>query len=490
MTTNTEIVKKVEEINTGLQSFEERKAQFQKMADEAKEINLVKDRESLKNKPLIKLVREKRIELMRCRTQTEKEGLALRNLVKPVTEMIMEKQKELVAITKKEEDRLNELEEWVDSEQAAIAAEEQARKDELIRQRVKSLLDLGMSFNGTHYSYGERSIDSVTLMEVDAAEFNLFVSHVKEDVDAAAKVAQEKLRVEALTKIRMEEMTKYGWVKEEGDPDLGLVPDDSYAAMFEAVKEEWERKEQEKRDEAEKIRLQVEENNRLKEELREARAKVLYSLGYAAEGDLFISPLGLDSLAKNIVSEYTSKEFEVLCQSIIEKKQEKEEEHRIQKRYEDRAMQLIQMGFLVSEDAFLYLDKIILNKDVVKTDSDEDFTGRVSSLNGVIAEIKAEADRKAQQILEDAKKEAADAERKRIEDAKKAEEEKQRIAAEKEARKLARRPDKEKIVAFSEVFASLHIPELKTEEGKAVWANIDQKIQELTTFIKQQAETL
>lgn len=486
MTTNTEIVKKVEEINSGLQSFEERKAQFQKLAEEAKAIDIVKNRESLKNKPLIKLVREKRIELMRCRTQTEKEGLALRNLVKPVTEMIMEKQKELVAITKKEEDRLNELEEWVDSEQAAIAAEEQARKDELIRQRVKSLLDLGMSFNGTHYSFGERSMDSITLMEIDAAEFNLFVSHVKEDVDAAAKIAQEKLRVENLTKIRTEEMTKYGWVKEEGDPDLGLVPDDSYAAMFETVKEEWERKEQEKRDEAERIRLQVEENNRLKEELIKSRKSTLIALGFFEDETGFLYRNGANGKVGLDFSSLVSASSEVFEKFVVGITEKIEDE----KRFADRSVKLIEAGLMVFGETFCFTDKLVLNADTVKTLSDAEFDGRLEQIKGLIADWKAESDRKAQQILEDAKKEAADAERKRIEDAKKADEEKQRIAAEKEARKLARRPDKEKIVAFSEVFASLHIPELKTEEGKAAWTKIDQKIQELTTFIKQQAETL
>lgn len=480
-----EIVTAVEKINTGLQAFEERKVQFTQLAESAKVLDLPRTREALKDKPLIKSIIEKRKELKNLRVQTEKEGKAMRDMISPITKGIMEAQKELVSITEGEEERLQGIEDWIEQEKSVIQAEEEAKEQQMIQARVNRLFELGMTFNGTHYIFAERSIDTVAVSGLTDEVFEEFVSLVKQDAEKVEEEKKEKQRIEDLSKYRMDEMLKYGFVPEPNDPPLGEVPEDTYKALFEGQKDNWEQAEQKKKDDAIKLLQQENDLKRMKEELYLARKTSIVSLGYeeSVNGEFMFHKFTGYKVYRETISEVTSDEWQKIMEGITKLIEDK-------KRFDERSMKLIEAGFLIWDNGFDYLDKITLNKEAVVNDTDEEFADRLAKLIEVIAGFKAEADRKAQQILEDAKKEAADAERKRIEDKQKAEEEKARLAAEKAERKAARRPDKEKIIAFSEVLSSLHIPELKTAEAKAVWTKIDQKIQQLHTFIIEQAEAL
>jgi len=92
------------------------------------------------------------------------------------------------------------------------------------------------------------------------------------------------------------------------------------------------------------------------------------------------------------------------------------------------------------------------------------------------AKTKEEADKKHAIEIEKAKKEAA-AKAKREEKEAAERKEKKRLEDEKKAKAKAERierlkPDKEKIVGFVEAVSSLSVPELKSEEAKAVMADI------------------
>ncbi|MBU0977094.1 MAG: hypothetical protein KKD18_01630, partial [Nanoarchaeota archaeon] len=69
--------------------------------------------------------------------------------------------------------------------------------------------------------------------------------------------------------------------------------------------------------------------------------------------------------------------------------------------------------------------------------------------------------------------------------------EKERIAAEVEAkRKAGLLPDKEKLIAFSNILANLELPRLKNEGARKILNEISIRIIELAESIKGQAERM
>lgn len=103
-------------------------------------------------------------------------------------------------------------------------------------------------------------------------------------------------------------------------------------------------------------------------------------------------------------------------------------------------------------------------------------------------------DKKRAEELRVAQEKAAEAARlKAIEDAKESErlkkeaEEKARLSAE---RKAARQPDKKKIQAYIAAVKAIAIPELKTEDGKAVMASIQELINRFDDYATKKASEL
>lgn len=110
------------------------------------------------------------------------------------------------------------------------------------------------------------------------------------------------------------------------------------------------------------------------------------------------------------------------------------------------------------------------------------------------ARIDAENEAKRQQELKEAAEKAAEAARlKAIQDAKDAEAkriEDERKAKELEAKKAARAPDKDKIQKYIFDIKSVEVPQLKTDEAKAIMSNIQELIGRFDQYATTQAATL
>lgn len=109
----------------------------------------------------------------------------------------------------------------------------------------------------------------------------------------------------------------------------------------------------------------------------------------------------------------------------------------------------------------------------------------------ILAKQKAEADKKERELR--AKAEAERKERERLESELKAKKEaeekaeKQRIAEEKKA---LRAPDKDKIIALSEVIGKIELPEVKSDEAKEIIRDAKQSLQRIIVYLTQKAEAL
>lgn len=125
--------------------------------------------------------------------------------------------------------------------------------------------------------------------------------------------------------------------------------------------------------------------------------------------------------------------------------------------------------------------------------SEQEWAGLVSRLPGAIEKHDSEIAIKEKERVDELARAADNARKKAIEEAKEAErakmeqEEKARLAAE---RKAARQPDKVKIKSYIELVKAVPIPDLKTDDGREVMANIQVLIKRFDEYSTQKAEEL
>lgn len=233
MTTEIAQVESLNQIQTGLQAFEERKEKVSALAEKTSLLELTdwKDKESLK------LVSSFRKEIKSERVAIQKEGKAMRDLITPINKHILSKEKELVDILEPQEQRLQRLEDWAEAElekekQAAIEAEN-AR----IQNRIDALAEFGYQ------------IDYTDVKSMSDETFGKYLDGAKAqfEKEQAEKAEAERLRLEQEEKERLEREAEAKRLQEE------RAELEKMRAENEKLKQEQEAKEREM--ETERARL-------------------------------------------------------------------------------------------------------------------------------------------------------------------------------------------------------------------------------------------
>lgn len=244
-----------QDIATGLQAFENRKAELITLKEEVEGLKI----ESLDDMTGIKQVTEARKKLKATRVEIEKEGKSMRDPLNAVNKHISSKEKELVDIIEPTEKLLSAQEKWVKDEEARIAAEELQKENDRINTRINRM---------SAYGY---EIDFNMLKALNDEDFEKTVESAKrefekEEADKAEKARQEQAQREQDEKDRAE---------------LKLLREKQEAA------DKIARKEQEIKDREEDGRMMAEK--KLEKEMKDARfepRKVqLLEMGFTTYGN-------------------------------------------------------------------------------------------------------------------------------------------------------------------------------------------------------------
>lgn len=188
----TEIATIADKIETGLQAFEERKAELIELQKKATglKITSIEDRASIN---LVSLIRK---ELKAARVAIEKEGKSMRDPLTGINKNIKAKEDELVAIIEPTEKELAIQEKWVADEKEKI----EKAKAEAERLRIQARIDTLAAFG--FY------IDYTTIMSIDDATFATVVKNAEAEYnkELAAKAEERRLAELEAEKLKAERL--------------------------------------------------------------------------------------------------------------------------------------------------------------------------------------------------------------------------------------------------------------------------------------------
>lgn len=230
---------------------------------------------------------------------------------------------------------------------------------------------------------------------------------------------------------------------------------------------------EESRVEQERSRIKAEAE--AKEATRiQARVNRLFSLGCRFDGMSY--SYGQLIAPQALVKSCTDEQFEtfigVIQDAINQESTKKAEEERERREEADRIKK-------VAEEQEKERRRLAEEAKRLNDEKDRLERDRIAAAHKIIQEEKAKAREEELRIArEEAAEKArlAEQERIRIQAEEKArKEEAARIRAE---RKAARRPDKEKLIAYVDSIMSIPAPELKTEDGNVAWQEISQKLED------------
>jgi hypothetical protein len=259
--------------------------------------------------------------------------------------------------------------------------------------------------------------------------------------------AAERARIEILNRVRANELAplvRFITVKLE---NIGAMPEEEYAAIHAGALAG-------QKAEAEAIEAQRIENERLKKEADQREA-----------------------LAKKEREEAAKEKARLDKQLADERKAAEEKAAAITKEAKAKADAAAEVARKEREAIQAKADaEAKAAREAAKKENDrlagiaEQERQKAATAARVAREAKEESDKEIAAI-----KAAGEAEKKRISD---------------EAAAAAKAPDKEKLAAFAEVIWSLKLPELTTDEGKLVLANLESSIKKLGTWLEKKASEL
>lgn len=169
-----------QDIASGLQAFENRKAELITLKAEVEGLKI----QSLEDKAGIKQVTEARKKLKAARVEIEKEGKSMRDPLTAISKTISAKENELVQIIEPTEKLLLQQEKWVKDEEIRVANEERRKEDERIQNRINR-----MSF----YGY---EIDFNMLKALSDEDFDKIVDNARREFEKEEAAKAEKARQE------------------------------------------------------------------------------------------------------------------------------------------------------------------------------------------------------------------------------------------------------------------------------------------------------
>lgn len=177
-------------IDSGLESFEQRKSELIELKEEADGLKI----ESIEDKETINQVSVIRKKLKSARVEIAKEGKLMRDPLTTISRIISDKEKELIAIIEPTEKGLQDQEKWVEEEKEKIRLAEIAKEEARIQARINSLAQYGFEID---YSDIKSMSDETFEKYVDAAK-------VQFEKDQTEKAEAERLRLEQEAKEKEE----------------------------------------------------------------------------------------------------------------------------------------------------------------------------------------------------------------------------------------------------------------------------------------------
>lgn len=262
-----------EKINKGLVIFEERKDKLTSLAVKAALIII----NGIDDKAGITAASIMRKELKSERVLIQNEGKGLRDTLTVISREISAKEKELIAITSPEENRIADMEAVIEAEKETIKQAAIAAENTRVQTRIDSLAAYGFA------------VDFATVKTIDDATFagvleNAKAEHLKElaakaEAQRLIDLEAEKLKAERLEleELRAQQAAAQLVIKENNDRLQKEITDKAELVRLEAKKVADEKQaieNQKKVDESEKVRWA--EFDRLKAAaFEEARLKAI-----------------------------------------------------------------------------------------------------------------------------------------------------------------------------------------------------------------------
>jgi len=165
-----------------------------------------------------KAVSEARKCLKFIRTGISGTGKDLRENFTKVTKAIIAREKELIAITQPEEDRLAQIESDIAEEEEEIRQQKAHEEQERIIARTKELEGYGATFNGVQYELGDNVLTLTEVKVFTDIEFTRKMEFFKESFEKEQQrltwvAEQELLKFESFMEVLFED----GWAWDEGD---------------------------------------------------------------------------------------------------------------------------------------------------------------------------------------------------------------------------------------------------------------------------------
>ncbi len=176
----TEIQVIADNINTGLQAFEEKKAELTKLKEDASGLTIT----SIDDKEAIKQVATWRKKLKSERVEIQKQGKSMRDPLTKISKSISEKEYELIDIISPTEKDLQSKEDWVEAEKLKIEEAEKARKQAIIQNRIDKLAEFGFA------------IDISFLTGLDDEGFDKVLGNARSEFEKEQAKKEEDARLE------------------------------------------------------------------------------------------------------------------------------------------------------------------------------------------------------------------------------------------------------------------------------------------------------
>ena len=176
-------------ISGQLDKFEIKPDDLQKLVDQYSKIEV----KGIDDKVGRKSVSEARKDLKSRRSLITNKGKELRDVPNKVSKAIIAREKELIAITQPEEDRLEQIEKDISEEEEELARIKAFEEQELIIARTKVLEGYGATFNGIQYQLGEHSITVSEVRLFTEIEFSRVEYYFRDDFENCERL---RLQVE------------------------------------------------------------------------------------------------------------------------------------------------------------------------------------------------------------------------------------------------------------------------------------------------------
>jgi hypothetical protein len=431
------IVIHAKKVNNGLELFDQKKQEFQTLAEEAKALRV----DDIHDKAQLKKVKEHRLKIKRERIVIENDAKGYRDFFTTINKNISAKENELLAIISTAESDLKKEEDRVDAElekerQDAIDAE-----NKRIQDRIDQLAKYGVV------------VDYTELKLASDEDFQLTLTEAQKDWEQEQKRLADLKAAEEADRLKLQ--------KEKEELELA----------------------KKRQEDAEK--QLAEQRKQLQKQKLDLRQLQLSTAGasYSEKGSLF--QLGKWSATLEEVGGYSDDDFSKLVKDITLSAKEiaaaEENKKQIEIRTKHRSNELISIGmkFSLTKGGFVYKDEAdtLVKQSDIETLDDSYFTATLSESSRLIAQYIAEETEKEKTRIEKEKQDA-------IEAALKKQKEDAELAAAKKKEEEAQKSDGEKYQILYDRFADLVFPEMTSRKGKKVLQEVRDRVLDIYAIIR------